>query len=310
MKTILVLTDFSIRAQYAADFALQIAVKVKADILLCNAMEIIESAPMAEQIAWPIADHIQLKKESLLDLEEMQKHLEKSIASNNDKKAYKPVITCISDFGKVAVVAAQIIKEKAVDLVVMGSHKSNGLARFIFGCHTHTILDTVDCPVLLVPETLKFKEIGSMAYATDLTFSDFKVISYLSKIAKPFNAEILVSHISPYGHPGVNADNAIQHSVNELLAEGHPKVLYTSVKGDNIAKRLMDISGSGRADILAMVHKRYGFFEGLFHSSISKQMANTGKVPLLILPYSYSVDVADLSNEQLDHYCYEPDDSR
>lgn len=310
MKTIMVLTDFSIRARYAAEFALQIAVKIKADILLCNAMEIIENAPMAEQIAWPIADHMALKQDSLMDLKAISMHLEKLLASDGVSRDYTPAITCINDFGKLSVVAERIIKEKAVDLVVMGSHKSNGLSRFLFGCHTHSVLDNINCPVLLVPETLEFKEIRSIAYATDLTFSDFKVISYLAEIAKPFNAEILVSHISPYGLPGLDKNSAIQHWVNELLAQDHPKVLYTSIKGDNIPRRLLDISSSGKADVLAMVHKRYGFFEGLFHSSVSKQIANSAKVPLLILPYSFSVDAADLSNEQLDHYCYEPDDSR
>lgn len=309
MKNILVLTDFSIRAQYAAEFALQIALKVKADILLCNVMEIIENAPMAEQLAWPIADHVALKQDNLKDLKKLATHLEKLMPAKGAIQDYKPEINCINDFGKLSVVAKRVVKEKMVDLVIMGSHRSTGLGRFLFGSHTYKVLDDVNCPVLFVPERLKFTEIRSMAYATDLTFSDFKVINYLAEIAKPFKAEILVSHISPYGLPGLDAAKAIQHSVNELLAQDHPKVFYTSIKGD-ITKRLLEISGSGKADVLAMVHKRYSFFEGLFHSSISKQMANTAKVALLILPYSFSVDAADLSNEQLDHYCYEPNDSR
>lgn len=310
MKTILVLTDFSIRSQYAAEFALQIAIKTQADILLCNAMEIIENAPMAEQIAWPIADHIALKQESLTDLKVIANQLEKLGSQGAETKTYKPVITCINDFGKLWAVATKVIKEKCVDMVIMGSHKSNGLARFLFGSHTHEVLDSINCPVLLVPETLTYKDIRTISYATDLTFSDFKVINYLALIARPFNADILVNHISPYGLPGMEADKAIQHSINELLSHDHPKVFYTSVKGDNVPKRLLEISSSGKADILALVHKRYGFFESLFHSSVSKQMANTAKVPLLIMPYSFSVDVADLSSEQLDHYCYEPKDSR
>ena len=310
MKTILVLTDFSIRAQYAAEFAMHIAMKMKADLVLCNAIEIIENAPMAEQIAWPIADHLALKQEGLVDLKALAKHLEMLVPQTGGAAGHRPIVSCINDFGNLATVASKVVKDKAVDLVVMGSHKSTGLARFLFGSHTHDVLDTINCPVFLVPESLKFKELRTVAYATDLTFSDFKVINYLSGIAKPFNAEILVSHISPYGLPGIDSSKAIQHSVNELFDEGHPKVFYASIRGENIPKRLLEISGSGKADVLALVHKRYGFFEGLFHSSVSKQMANSAKIPLLILPYSFSVDVADISNQQLDYFCYEPDNSR
>lgn len=302
MKTILLLTDFSIRSEFAAEYAMHIALQVKSNILLCNAMEIIENAPMAEQMAWPIADHLALKQESLAELKEIARQLEKSIEADKTHINFKPIITCVNGFGKLSVVASNIIKDKNIDLVVMGSHKSNDLARFLFGSHTHDVLDNVDCPVLLVPESLKFKGIHLIAYATDLTFSDFKVIKYLCEIAVPCNAEILVSHISPKGLPGI-AEKTIKHAAQEFLSQDQPKVLYTSIKGDNIAKRLIEISGSGKADLLALVHKQYGFFEGLFHSSVSKQMASNSKIPLLILPYSFSEDVADLSNEQLDHYC-------
>jgi nucleotide-binding universal stress UspA family protein len=309
MKTILVLTDFTIRSQYAAEFALEIAKNVKANILLGHAMEIIESAPMAEQLAWPNANHITLKQESLLDLKEMAAGLEK-LLSTGSNKTFVPTITCVNDFGKLSDVAAKIVQDKTVDMVVMGAHKSSGLSRFLFGCHTHDVLDNINCPVLLVPETLRFREIRSLAYATDLTFSDLEVIKFLSKIATPFNAEILVSHISPYGGSSLDSAGTIQHSVNKHFSADQPKVLYSSVKGNNVPKRLLEITNSGKADILALVHKQYGFFESLFHSSVSKQLANTAKVPLLILPYSFSVDADYLSNEQLDHYCFEPNDSR
>ncbi len=121
-------------------------------------------------------------------------------------------------------------RKKAADLVVMGSHKSNGLARFLFGSHTHNVLDNINCPVLLVPESLKYKGISSMAYATDLTFNDLKVINYLISIAKPFNAEVFVSHISPNDLPGLDPDKAILHVVNELLVKDYPMVFYSNVK--------------------------------------------------------------------------------
>jgi len=310
MKTILVLTDFSVRANYAAKFAFQIAVKVKANIVLCHAMEIVETAPMAEQLAWPIADHISLKQDTLIELKDLAKSLKKLIPKHAEGTTYKPSITCIADFGKLSVVAAAMVKEKEIDLVVMGSHKSNGLTRFLFGCHTHDVLDTINCPVLLVPEDLQFEKIHTIAYATDLTFSDFKVINYLAEIAKPFNAEIIVSHISVLGLDSIDEVTKIQHATNKLLEQTHAKVFYTSIKGDNVPKCLLETYGSGKADVLTLVHKRYGFFDGLFHSSVSKKMANTARVPLLILPYCFSADIADISNEQLDKYCYEPGSSR
>jgi nucleotide-binding universal stress UspA family protein len=157
MKTILVLTDFSIRAGYAAEFALQIAITTKSDLVLCHALELnLTSSPVPE-FNWPVADHLQLKKETNIELKEQVKHLQDLLPV--DSQAYKPSITFTSDFGLLAETAENLITENQIDLVVMGSHKSYGLTRFLLGSHTHTVLDKLNCPVLLVPESLQFSGI-------------------------------------------------------------------------------------------------------------------------------------------------------
>ena len=304
MKTILLLTDFSVAAQYAAEYALQIALKLKADLLLCNAIEAAEYDQSSEPIAWPIADHLVLKHESLMDLKVVAADLKKKVS---DDSGYKPIISCTNDFGKLSAVAAKVIEAKDVDLVIMGAHKSNALSRFLFDSHTHDILDNINCPVLLVPANMKYKDITSIAYGTDLTFSNSKVINYLARLAEPFEASILVSNVISSNALSPEALGKVFHrSINYF----YPKVFYTSLRGENIPKRLLEITGAGKADILTLVHKQYGFFESLFHSSISKKMADMAEVPLLILPYSFSEDAEDISNEQLEHYCYVSNDLR
>lgn len=308
MNTILVVTDFTIRAQQAAEFALQIAIKTEADLVLCHAIEIVDDEDEAEKLSWPIADNIALKQDSLMDLRDLSKHLknlaQKSITS------YQPSITCVSEFGKLAPVTASLVKEKNVDLVVMGAHKSTGFNRFLMGSHTHEILDKVNCPVLLLPEGLNMINFSTITYATDLTFSDTLVISYLAKIASAFKTEILVSHISSKGFEGLNSGKVLLRTLNELYPDGEPKISYINIKGDNVAKCLTQLTTSSRPGILTLVHKRYGFLQGLFHSSISKKMADTAKVPLLVMPYSFSVNVTDLTNELIERYSYNTDELR
>lgn len=310
MKTILVLTDFSIRAQYAAEFAMQMAFKTGANLILCNAIELAEHNPVAQPIAWPVAGHLSLQEESMMDLKYLANHLKNLTPRNLKETVHQPVISCIAGFGKLTGLASSIISQKAVDLVVMGTHKSNGLIRFLFDSHTHDVLDNINCPVLLIPGSLGYKGINSIAYGTDLTFSNNKVIPYLAEIAEPFKADILVTNILP-------PDISLEKQANKILThqegpavQGQTKITYTSVPGGNIPKSLLEISGAGKADVLALVHKRYGFFEKLFHSSISKRMVDIAEIPLLILPYSFSENVGDLSDDQLDHYCYEPGRSR
>ena len=53
MKTILVLTDFSISADYAADYALALAQSIEANLLLCNIFERPADENTPDRKAWP-----------------------------------------------------------------------------------------------------------------------------------------------------------------------------------------------------------------------------------------------------------------
>lgn len=308
MKTILVLTDFSNRAGYAAEYATHIALKTKANLLLCHAMELTSELADGVELNWPIADHlVQKKEECTRKLEELTKHLEKlTVLDSGD---FNPSIDYVTDFGLLAEVAESIIKERAVDFVVIGSHKSSSLARFLFGSHTHNILDKINCPVLLVPENAEFKGINSIAYATDLSFDNTTVIRYLIKMAKAFNASVSVTHISPLEFPATEAEQTMRASLKEHLASYEPPVFYHSIKGYNVKNSLLEITGSGKADILALVHKRYDFFERLFHASISKQMADSTTIPLLVLPYSFSTDKTAPTSHKSDQLRKSPETS-
>jgi len=281
MKNILVLTDFSERAKFAAEYAMNIAITTKSNILLCHALEI------TEQLTYPLADHLVLRNQSMKRLKGVGMHLNARVKNADD---FCPSISYINDLDMLTEVTEKLINGNSVKLVVIGAHKSNSLSRFFFGSHTNDILDNINCPVLLVPENAVFKPISNIFYATDLTFNNTRVIAYLAKLAKPFSSKILVNHISPLDLPLTDEERNIESSIMNQVGMESSKLTYRTLKGESVSKRLMEVIDSGEVDLLTLVHKRYDFFEGLFHTSISKQLAKTTKVPLLVMPYSFSLD--------------------
>lgn len=284
MKTILVLIDFSIRAEFAAEFAMHMAMKNGANLLLCSAIE--PHGPKAKLVDPSLhlpANEI-FRNEVLFDLTELGRRL-LNLTPNQDE-LFTPIINYLADFGSIAEVVEKIDDIRSIHLVVMGSHKSYGITRFIYGSHTHTVLDKLNCPVLLIPESLQFHGINSIAYATDLTFDNDKVINYLVDFAGSFHATIAVNHISPLSPSA--PDPATVHLQNHLDSFD-PPIFYNNVKASNIKDSLLEMTGTGRADILTLVHKRYDFFERFFQPSMSKQIANIAKVPLLVLPNSFGM---------------------
>jgi nucleotide-binding universal stress UspA family protein len=302
MKTILVLTDFSIRADHAATYATQLAIHIHADILLCAAIETPVSFTDGNGLSWPTPQQIILKKEYDHDLRELGGRLKK--LADMDNGPFKPVIKQVSQFGQLADVAGRLIAGHKIHLVVMGSHRSNLLARILMSNHTHSIIDALNCPVLILPEVCKFSKIKSIAYATDLTFSNGKVIRYLADIAKWFDAGISVNHVTSLPATSPQHELAERLFSSERAATTYPHVHYHNIIKDGTKEGLLAMINYIDADILTLVHKQYDFFQGLFHSSISKQLADNALVPVLILPHSFSENVADMNSDQLDTYCF------
>ncbi len=54
-------------------------------------------------------------------------------------------------FGEAGYVLAQRAKSREYDLIIMGSHGHSDLAGIFLGSVTHKVLNTIYCPVLVVP---------------------------------------------------------------------------------------------------------------------------------------------------------------
>lgn len=297
MKNILILTDFTIRSINAAEYAVHLAIQSKANIILCNVLEATTSFADNTQMSWPVIEHSALKDESIWDLTILDKRLKKIISESD--APFKPDINFLSESGFLSEVTNRIIRERNVEMVVIGSHKSSAFARLIFGSHTHILLDKLNCPILLVPINSKFKGINQIIYATDQSFDDSKVIDYLIKLAEPFHASVLVNHISKTGEnlegQGISMGDIPENSIDTSSSP----VYFNTIKGHNVKRSLIKMIDAGEVDLVTLVHKHYDLFTQIFHNSISKHIADSTEVPLLIMPYTYNVDMPYLTPNQI-----------
>ncbi len=305
MKTILVLTDFSVKANSAAEFAMHLAIKTEANILLCHAMEFMVSMPNGVEFNW-LPNNKKLQEKCADNLKATGENLKKFY----QEESFKPEIEYLASAGSLADVTLNILKDRIIELIVSGCHKTSGLLNFFSKSHSHSIMDKIDCPALFIPEGFQFKNIKTISYATDLSFSNGKVMPFLANLATPFGASIEVNHISAGEFSEVVPKQSIEHSLKKLLKDQQPPVAYNCIKNTNVKNALLDFTRSGKTEILALVHKKYDFIDGLLHQSISKELAGSAGVPVLVLPHSFSQNNADLSYEELDQFCFETGDMR
>ena len=287
MKTIAVLTDFSDRSEHAARYAMHLAHKIKADILLFNAFLVPADVPAyASQIAWPLETFDDIKADSENNLINLSNKLEYELKDKLFPGSYIPAITIQCEEGPVASVMSKLEDNKNIVLMVLAAHGNDNVADFLMGDNCRRIIDNASLPMLVVPEFAPIKNICKFAFATDITFNDVDYIRSIASLAKQFSGEILVTNVNP----DVPLDNEHEAAVNLFMSNvehhiDYPRIQYQSVPSDNVKKGLEYLIDNFKFDVLVMVHRKSHFFSHLFKPSLTKKMAGYSHKPLLVYPF-------------------------
>ncbi len=281
MKTLLISTDFSKQALHAAEYGYSLAQKIKADILLCNAVIIPAETPQGGIVVWPMEEADVLLKDSARELDQLKEHLE----GINHIPDFKPTISCINESGVLTGVVNQIASSHDVGLIIIATHNDDGLSTFLLGNHSQNLINDTTKPLLIVPPVAQIGLIKKIAFATDFKHpqDDLEAIYDLIPLARSLNAEILLSHI----YDEKNAAPKFQQWVEQFMIEladkaNYPHIYYRVVKNSNPENGLNWLCVHGQIDMLAMLHRPHNFFDNLLSRSHTQKMADAISVPLLV----------------------------
>jgi nucleotide-binding universal stress UspA family protein len=150
-QTILVLTDFSQRADRATQLALQMAIGSNADLLLYNSVIRAETvtAPVTQFTSVVPADDIEEKrKQSIAKLIELSNQLKATLtpAQNSQINIYYK-----QGMGSVTETILNLVAANEIWIVVMGNRVNKELTSAFFDSNVPSVINNCGCPVLLVP---------------------------------------------------------------------------------------------------------------------------------------------------------------
>src|SRR5690606_28009368 len=94
-------------------------------------------------------------------LEKIEKKIQKEYS--NPKHKFEK----ISAFSLLNEEIKQQVKEKNIDLVVMGTQGATGAEQILFGTHTVHAIKRVKCPLLAIPSGFPFKSPVNILFPTD-----------------------------------------------------------------------------------------------------------------------------------------------
>ncbi|WP_222539133.1 universal stress protein [Pedobacter polysacchareus] len=288
MKKIIIPTDFSVPAENAARYALALAKKLKADILLCNAFKVPAEAPMASQVAWPLMDYAEIKEEVNSDLDVMVKSLTDPSCSLEEEE-YCPNLDYESGVGSVSEVVAELAKKEKADLLVMGIAGASGLTQFILGSNSKEMIEKATVPLLLVPYEAEFKKIRKIAFATDLNLEDLQVLEFLLSLASPLNAHITIVHIT---NKEVDAQSKVQEKIDAFFNKIKPIIKSSGIKYEyvwniDVDHGLQWLAGQEDVDLIAIAHREHNLLGKIFKGSHTQKLSRHTKIPLLVFSPKY-----------------------
>ena len=274
MKTILVLTDFSRKAEYAAKMAMHIASEVNAEVRLYSTFHAPQVFPSDAGVYPFFEDYTEEERLSNENLNEIAEGLKKSF-----KGKKHPEISFSSSPGNLA----DNIEGMEPWLIVMGGRsKTSAFSHFLFGSNSSAVMENATCPVLIVPEGADPKDFKKIVFATDLQPSEKDSLLFLEEFGKAWNASVMVLHVSEKQLPDDIWDG--QYDYFKIIISGsYPSIKYTDVRGTDIAKAINKYAGHEDVDLIAIAHKKRSFIGQLLHKSIGKDMLNYHEIPVLIL---------------------------
>ncbi|WP_051200219.1 universal stress protein [Flavobacterium subsaxonicum] len=274
MKRILFPTDFSEAARNAFIYALNFADSFGAELVLLHVYDlpIVETPPLPETTT-EIFDIVEMHQ--FESFREELPALHKLAEDNNfGHIKFKNVLM----YGDLIYNINKVSEDEGVDFVIMGTKGASGLKETFLGSTTASVISNVKMPVLGIPAEAQYRAIKNIAFTTQYKDKDNDALRNALTIGSAFNARLQCLYIKNDDDP-----EDIEERINEWkIYYRDEHIDFFNIDGDHIEQTILDFIENQHVDLLVMrTHKR-GFFESLFHRSLTKKMAYHSKVPLLV----------------------------
>jgi nucleotide-binding universal stress UspA family protein len=277
MKNILLPTDFSSNSWNAIKYTLSLFKNTRCNFYLyhaCGSNSVLEK----EMVYIPSADV--LEKNIVAESKDRMVDLLKEIK----KLAYNPkhnFITLVSyDF--LVNGLRQIINDKKIDMIVMGTKGASGFKKIILGSNTGDTITRVKCPELVIPEDAVYYPIKEIAFPTDFNILyNAKILDDLLEIASIHNSAIRILHVSKK-QESLNEEQL----ANKQLLEGYLKeceLSFHRLTNNKLEDAIQCFVESRNIDLIAMVGKNLNFFQQIFFRPAVETISYHTEIPFLVL---------------------------
>lgn len=251
IKNILVGFDYSLSAQIAlkkaAETARRFDAKLHAAYIGTNNVDIPED----------ILRHIkEISADTGLDIEFIERH----------GKVYKEITILEREIG--------------ADLIVVGTHGTEGWQPFWIGSNAFRIVSSSNCPVITIQETTKDTPLQDILLPIDDSEETRQKVPYAAIMAKAYNAKVHVYCVTRGKGPILkNRLKGYGKQVVEYLAEREIETSFKAEFGVKVPDNILKYSKDIRAGLIMMMTDTES--KGVIMGSYSQEIVNNSQVPVM-----------------------------
>lgn len=278
MKNILLPTDFSKNSLNAIYYAMDFFKKELCTFYILHVQKAshyttddLMSAPANTSLYHSITNESKTKLNQLVD--------DLEIKYSNENYAFEK----LTDYDIFTDAIKQAVISKEIDLIVMGTNGATGAAEVVFGSNTLKVIRKIDCPVLAIPNNIKFRVPKTVLYALDRD-DHFTIegIDPLTDILLKYNASLRILKIKEDDLVTVAEFDDKKNLKSFFKQYNHT---FHTISNIPFALAIHSFVQVMDVDLSAIFVKRETFLERFFKGSETSKISYGTQIPLLIMHY-------------------------
>lgn len=285
LKNVLFATDFSACSNAALPYALSVTRRYEAKLYAAHVMPSKAEMVLMSPESWPALIEEEDKK-----TQDYIEQLEKQFQGLPHE--------VLTPRGKIADTLAQIIAERDIDLLVLGTHGRAGVGKLFLGSVAEEILRGAPCPVMSVGPNVRCQPDGEIqfqhiVFATDFSDDSLAALPYAVSLAEEDEAQLALLHVIEQPAASIADLEYVKASLMRRLKELVPPEAEPWCRAEYLlefaqqfappAERILEIEKEQSADLIVLgVHPVHGKLDLATHlASTTAHILTQAACPVL-----------------------------
>ena len=280
MKNILIPTDFSVSANNAFLYALNIANQLNVKLyVLYSYLTPVLSATHGGQPEMLAEVYKQVELSKFEYFKNQAPHLHQLSEENGLDHSQ---IVFLFEEGTVLSAVKKTLDKEEIHLIVMGTHGASGFTNEFVGTNTVAVIRNTQTPVLAIPTQATYSPISKIAFTTLFREKDSAALAEVIAISKVFKAEVFCIHVLQDTNKAADILLQSEQWTNRFNPNKLDFILLEK-NNNSIESTINAFLEENHIDMLAIVKRNRNFFDQLVRSSLTNKFAFHAKTPILVL---------------------------